>query len=193
MSDQKLKIGLRQVRYTNVQLSIHESAIEVYETWRNYGMEDYSRFDDKIFEDGPWANALQLSVLPVVEGDRHLRPRLYEAIGRFHTYTQIDALRPEHVTLAVLQPNDGKQWEDGCLQTLAQAMLVLEAFGRREPTEEFTFILAAAKPGRWPALASRKLSLAGLAEFLRCGLDALRLPRTSKEFKPLIRDTLDNV
>ena len=195
MSRQDFTIRLKPVRLADIQLSIHESAVDAYEAWRKYGMEDYARLHDHIFDDDALSDALQLASLPVIEGNPEIRPRLYEVIGRFHTFTQIDALRPKTVSLVVLEPGDETPWDDSRLRSLAQAMLVLDACGREEAVPEFRAIYRAidraTKDKAWLAVKPSRRSRERLAQFAGCSMDQLR-ERPDPDEEPAIRDMLDD-
>lgn len=170
----ELTFVLKRLPFAKIRLAVHSSATEAHEAWRDYGMEDYGRLRDHICEDDALSDALQLAWLPVLKGARKSSRTLYEVIGRFHALNQIEALRPEIVTLLVLSPPKGAPWDYERLRALAQAMLVLEASGRDQAVPEFRAILRATKATPWLGLKRRRRRRASLAGFVGCHPDRLR-------------------
>ena len=182
-------MNVRRVLFRADRFFIPEPATGAFEVWSAAVRSSRSYFPDAFIEPQALTDAMRCSPLPVIElGDGQERPR-FGVIGRFNLYQQliayaaIDAYRPIDARLSVVRPPAGEGWDDRRLESLAQAMLIVDACGRGMPIHEFREICYATRPNRgagWSSLTDPRPTRGRLADKLGCLKSQLRYPPTRR-------------
>ena len=180
-----MNIKVRTVKYSSVDLTIHESAAAAHKVWLNGPSGHRYKAHSLLTKDSLYA-AITLSPLPVIPSQEPGRGRRdYGVIGRFNIFSTIEHVKPPIITLVVVTPPPDAK----CLSVTSQAMLLLDACGRCTPIEEFQQIYAATQVQQWESLIRSKPSRAFMARQLGCSPDKLRL-RLPSPAKTPIKDRL---
>lgn len=180
MSEKPFRTSYRRVKFSTVKLSVHESAKAAREVW--FAAIDHGRpyHPDCLVKEAALVDAIQCSPLPVIKGDKIENLQHYHVLGRFHILDQLRAFAAiEHfkrlkVTLALLRPPKGDDWDEARFESLAQALLILDNCGRGRPIDVLKQVYDETWRKGWRSLIEPRPTCALMAKSVGCLESQLR-------------------
>ena len=172
-----------EIAYKPDRLCIHPSARAAYRAWLDAGPVSQRYRTECLLSKKYGADVLRYSPIPVIKRSNPGKPNVYQAVGRFGVYYQVRLLRPETVSIAVLNGSGrkDKDWPRRRVEALSQGMHVLDIGARCGPPRELWAVQKAAKRGGWPALAEPRPTRQWIAETLGIPKQRLRWRVSNKE------------
>ena len=174
------KPRLISVTFDPALFSIHPWATSAYDAWHAAVSTNRLHLIDCLLTREALAIALRATPLPVVQGPVRASRAIYQVVGRFHIYFQleayarIDALKPLKATLLCIQRPEGTDWDAKHLEILSQALLFLDSAGRALPIDEYRAIYRNTQLRGWPSLRHPQPSLARMSRSLAISIEQLR-------------------
>ena len=133
-------LSLVEIKYEPDLLCIHSSAGPAYRAWLDAAPVSQRFPAERLLSTESRTDALRHSPVPAIKRANLGRRNTYEVIGRFNIYYQIQVLKPEKVTLAVLNASNRRVWPNQRIEELSQALQVLDIGGRCAPLRELSAV-----------------------------------------------------